>query len=210
MTEKRCSKCHAWKPSSDFHRDNGRADGLRAACKACLIEQRCVYLTVNAERLRAQRAATYPDKKGYFQETNRITKQRDPLGNRMRTNRTKAKKLGASGNFTRTEWLALVERYDHRCLCCGEQEPAIELSFDHVLPLGRGGSNDIGNIQPLCLTCNQRKQTGTTDYRQSSAVAAPRRYCVYNAATGLFDVIEGGAVVGTAKTYLQLEATNHG
>jgi hypothetical protein len=37
-----------------------------------------------------------------------------------------------------------------------------------------------------------------------------RKRLDYNAATGLFDVIEGGAVVGTAKTYLQLEAPTNG
>jgi hypothetical protein len=36
----------------------------------------------------------------------------------------------------------------------------------------------------------------------------PRWYLDYNRATGQFDVIQAGAVVGTARTYLEVEATN--
>lgn len=31
------------------------------------------------------------------------------------------------------------------------------LTRDHVIPLSAGGSNDISNIVPACLRCNQTK-----------------------------------------------------
>jgi 5-methylcytosine-specific restriction endonuclease McrA len=40
-------------------------------------------------------------------------------------------------------------------LCCGEAKP---LTVDHVVPVSKGGSNDISNIQPLCLECNDRTE----------------------------------------------------
>jgi HNH endonuclease len=33
------------------------------------------------------------------------------------------------------------------------------------VPLSRGGSDDIGNIQPLCGACNRKKFVSVIDYR---------------------------------------------
>jgi 5-methylcytosine-specific restriction endonuclease McrA len=73
----------------------------------------------------------------------------------------------AVGDFTVAEWLELRARYGNRCLACGRSEPEILLTPDHVVPLGRGGANDISNIQLLCLPCNLRKHVKHIDYRSA-------------------------------------------
>ena len=35
------------------------------------------------------------------------------------------------------------------------------MDIDHIVPLAAGGTNDPGNLQLLCKTCNQIKGTGT-------------------------------------------------
>ena len=75
------------------------------------------------------------------------------------------RRRGAVGTFTRKEWEELKSKYNSMCLCCKQQEPFIKLTADHVVPLARGGTNDISNIQPLCNTCNSRKFTKAIDYR---------------------------------------------
>lgn len=49
---------------------------------------------------------------------------------------------------------AVWARDRHRCRNCGAPPP---LQIDHILPVSRGGSNDLSNLQLLCRRCNQRK-----------------------------------------------------
>lgn len=58
---------------------------------------------------------------------------------------------------------AVFERDGHRCLKCGTEE---DLSIDHVVPLSKGGDNDVDNLQTLCKTCNSSKGGSTKDYRK--------------------------------------------
>jgi len=82
----------------------------------------------------------------------------------MRHNR-RALLKGNGGKYTVSEWLELKKTYDHRCLKCLQQEPDVKLSADHIVPLTLGGRNDIGNIQPLCISCNCRKRTKVVNYK---------------------------------------------
>ena len=80
----------------------------------------------------------------------------------IREARRRANKAGNGGSFTIEEWIALCEKYDNKCLGCGNID---KMTIDHVVPLSHGGSNSIDNIQPLCLYCNQSKHDKIIDYR---------------------------------------------
>ncbi|GAB4445236.1 MAG: hypothetical protein OHK0041_02410 [Anaerolineales bacterium] len=81
------------------------------------------------------------------------------------TNRRRALKYGSKVTHTEKEWQDLKARYNFTCLCCGKKEPEIKLTRDHVIPLTEGGSDSIGNIQPLCARCNSKKNNKHVDYR---------------------------------------------
>jgi 5-methylcytosine-specific restriction endonuclease McrA len=72
---------------------------------------------------------------------------------------------GGGGSHTAIQWMALREFYGNSCLCCDEAFAPDALTRDHVVPLAKGGTNDIGNIQPLCMDCNKRKGARIIDYR---------------------------------------------
>jgi 5-methylcytosine-specific restriction endonuclease McrA len=93
-------------------------------------------------------------------------KVRSAKANNRRKRR--AAKHASSGSFTAEEFDALCESYGNRCLACGDTEAALEA--DHVVPLTRGGSDAIGNIQPLCRACNRKKFVDVTDYRSEAHI----------------------------------------
>jgi len=88
----------------------------------------------------------------------------------------KLRRRGAIGTFSFQEWEDLKKVYEYMCLCCKRNEPEIKLSVDHVIPISRGGLNTIDNIQPLCHSCNSRKNAKDTDYRLSKVILADYSY----------------------------------
>lgn len=50
--------------------------------------------------------------------------------------------------------LALIERDGYSCTECGELEG---LTIDHIIPLSKGGSDTLENLQLLCQRCNSAK-----------------------------------------------------
>lgn len=61
----------------------------------------------------------------------------------------------------RAELTPLVfARDEHCCVYCGATE---DLTVDHVLPLSRGGTNDLGNLVTACRPCNSSKNAKTPE-----------------------------------------------
>lgn len=54
--------------------------------------------------------------------------------------------------------LDVLERDDYRCQMCGAKvEDGVKLHIDHIIPVSKGGSNDMDNLQVLCHKCNLAK-----------------------------------------------------
>ena len=73
-------------------------------------------------------------------------------------------KTQAGGSFTAAEWKTLCKQYNYKCLDCGKRR---KLTADHVVPVSKGGTSNIDNIQPLCSPCNSRKGAKCTDFRRT-------------------------------------------
>jgi 5-methylcytosine-specific restriction endonuclease McrA len=91
--------------------------------------------------------------------------KRHPEKSVAATNRRRALKLASEASHTDEEWEELKAFYEYKCLRCGRQEPDIKLTRDHVIPLTRGGTDSIDNVQPLCARCNSKKNHKHIDYR---------------------------------------------
>ena len=76
----------------------------------------------------------------------------------------RARKRSAAGSFTPMEISALYQEQGGRCAhpwCRVDLET--KFHRDHKVPLARGGSNFIENIQLLCALCNTKKGTKTAE-----------------------------------------------
>ena len=77
----------------------------------------------------------------------------------------------------------LMRRQGNTCVYCGYRRTAPSFDIDHMIPVVRGGSNHISNLQVICRPCNQRKGLQTdqefrTRYRRlvpSRSLTPPRR-----------------------------------
>lgn len=72
-----------------------------------------------------------------------------------KAHKRKCQILCNEGSHTTKEWLALVKKYKGKCANCHKKT---KLTRDHIMPVSRGGSNYISNIQPLCKSCNSSKR----------------------------------------------------
>lgn len=56
---------------------------------------------------------------------------------------------------------ALTDFWGALCAYCGSQGDNLEV--DHIVPVSRGGSNDIRNLTLACRPCNMRKRDQTAE-----------------------------------------------
>ena len=53
--------------------------------------------------------------------------------------------------------VSVLNRDNFKCVFCGRTSQQIELQIDHIIPFSKGGSNNIINLQTLCIDCNLGK-----------------------------------------------------
>lgn len=73
--------------------------------------------------------------------------------------RNRKHKIRANGgSVSLQEWEDMKKKFNYTCQDCGKREPEIKLTMDHIDRIRDGGKHIISNIQPLCFSCNSRKQ----------------------------------------------------
>lgn len=79
----------------------------------------------------------------------------------------RAKIAKSGGSYTLDEWSDLRREYGNTCIVPGCKNTNLEP--DHVIPVSKGGTSDISNIQPLCRFHNRSKGTKVIDYRRKTS-----------------------------------------
>jgi len=138
------------------------------SCKLCMIERNTSHKEEDRPYHNAysrQWLATHPltaeQKKRQAKRGAKWAKN-NPVRCRLAEHKHRTSVTGNGGYFTPEEWFTLCFAVGFKCLCCGEKKP---LEADHVIPVSKGGTSWLWNIQPLCRNCNARKGIKSTDYR---------------------------------------------
>ena len=182
MSVKTCPKCGATKPRSEFGKNRSKKDGLQSVCNACRLEYRQANREKETARATAWAKENPERKEKYYKDyyaANRDKKKAEAkkwgAENKERKRQTtrawnkanpeKYKRLGQRASGRRRarkheNGVLYVSDKDMRrlrnspCIACGATEKITE---DHIIPLARGGRHSIGNLQPLCRSCNGSK-----------------------------------------------------
>lgn len=59
--------------------------------------------------------------------------------------------------FTYEERCAVLKSTGGICACCGQKLTTKTMTIEHIIPIYRGGTNDMENLTALCPECNKRK-----------------------------------------------------
>lgn len=108
--------------------------------------------------------AANPEKRHeYNQRFRALNPEKIRVWEKDNTYRRRALKAQAEGNFTYEEFAGLCNDLGWICFYCGCALDSETATADHMIPLSRGGANDIGNIAPACRSCNSKKHDKTVE-----------------------------------------------
>lgn len=168
---KTCYRCGTARPTTDFIQKRNGA--LYDMCSPCLSEilkgatrgRRKTRLPHTAtERVCYLCRRTLPNARFTRRTNGTYFSACKDCNVNVFAHRRRARLLAVGGSFTTAEWLALLAQHPvcPRCkrrwedipLPPGRKSP---VSRDHIVAVSKGGPNSIGNIQPLCYSCNSKK-----------------------------------------------------
>lgn len=164
-THKRCPKCKEWKTYSEFNKQSNEEDGHNTYCKVCHRGMTNSYTFANKEKVKLSQLtyrkthreeARANSKKWFSSNKEKAYSQRTAY---------RAKRAGNGGSHTSQEWEWVKFTQNYTCLKCGKSEPVVKLTKDHIVPISKGGTDNIGNIQGLCKSCNSSKSARFLDLR---------------------------------------------
>lgn len=167
---KRCSACRQIKEASDFQRDRSRTDGRSYVCASCRYRRADPDRPgARDRRLHSARGERWCRECRVWMPAEQVTKQGLCREHQRQSDRAlyasderyrTARKAHAVRHRRGVEPVpqfareALLEEFEgQRAYCPGPAQ-----TWDHVIPVTKGGKTEAANILPCCKPCNSSKR----------------------------------------------------
>lgn len=180
---KRCARCGEDRPTDQFYAAKTTRDRLDTWCRSC----RSAYQKENRERYREHSYAWRKrnPEKAKASRVRFLDTHREHLHDyeRRRYEQNREVMLARNANWRRdhrfliaardgerraikrgltadkVDYESIVERDAWACHVCGGHVDLTTLSFDHVIPIAKGGPHTYENVKVAHQSCNYRKHT---------------------------------------------------
>lgn len=138
----KCGKCREWKPIAEFVKGSfGRPHSYCKKCNSLWFHER---------------NKTDPDKRKAYRPAYKLTPEQKKENKRVCNHMQHQARRAAGPAPHRFDVGRMICMQDDRCTYCGTQLGK-NYHIDHMLPVSRGGTNDLDNLQLLCPKCNMQK-----------------------------------------------------
>lgn len=179
-----CKVCEEPKPESEYHKDKGGSNGLRAQCKDCRCKYMQGYYEGNSDTRREYIRSRLRNNKEHVRalDKERYVRDRDKrIELATRHAHLRRARLRSTVSDSGISVLALRRRFGDNCQYCtipldfkaakrGMIAPA-RASIEHVLPLSKGGTHTWDNVTLICHRCNTSKNCKTLDEWTPSGIS---------------------------------------
>lgn len=167
MDTKTCSVCKVLLPLASFARHR---KWLRPECRSCKNAKNRAFCALNREKIRTYIRTRYANGLDRYPERNsaryysKHEKNKARIKEYSRTHphvhRAAWSKRYAKIKGSQVEPVSydeILTRDGHHCYLCDKSVLPADVSFDHVIPVVKGGPHRKENIKVAHLLCNQKK-----------------------------------------------------